>query len=172
MTAPRASTVRGLTIALARPRDLVGLAELMVASPLLRRYGTTRRGARAALGRACRAGDDLLVARGAGDAVVGLAWVIPSRILTGAAYLRLLLVAEGWQGAGLGRRLLATAEARARRVANHLILCVTVDNLGARRLYERAGYRHVGDFPGLAVPGLDEALYAKALRPYAARLPV
>ena len=45
----------------------------------------------------------------------GLAWVLPSRILTGAAYLRLLLVAEGRQRAGTGAALLAAAEGAARR---------------------------------------------------------
>ena len=60
----------------------------------------------------------------------GLAWVIPSRILTGSAYLRLLLVCGERQRAGLGSRLLGEAEARARRGANHLVLLVTTDNAG------------------------------------------
>jgi ribosomal protein S18 acetylase RimI-like enzyme len=114
----------------------------------------------------------MLVAVGPGDRVAGMAWVLPSRILTGAAYLRLLLVAEGRQRAGLGAALLAAAEAATRTVANHLVLVVTTDNFGARRFYERHGYRHVGDLPGLARPGLDEALYWKALRPHGGRLPV
>jgi RimJ/RimL family protein N-acetyltransferase len=48
--------------------------------------------------------------------------------------------------------------------ANHLYLLATTDNLGARRFYERHGYRHVGDLPDLVWPGLDEALYHKPLR--------
>ncbi|MBI4014000.1 MAG: GNAT family N-acetyltransferase [Candidatus Rokubacteria bacterium] len=152
--------------------DLPALAALMAASPLLRRYGTTREAALAALKRAHRAGDLLLVGRPPGGLPVGLAWVIGSRILTGAAYLRLLLVAEGHRRSGVGARLLTEAERRAREWANHLVLLATTDNTGARRFYERLGYRHVGDLPSFAVPGLDEALYQKALRPHADRLPV
>lgn len=159
-------------VAPARPEDLPLLADLMAASPLLRRYGTTRDSARVALEHARRSEDLLLVAREAAEGPpVGMAWVIPSRILTRAAYLRLLLVREGGQDAGLGTEILAAAEAQARDWANHLVLLVTTDNAGARRFYERSGYRHVGDLPELAVFGIDEALYHKALRPQGDRLP-
>lgn len=156
----------------AEAADLPALADLMAASPLLRRYGTTREAALAALERAHRAGDLILTGRAPGRPPAGLAWVIGSRILTGAAYLRLLLVAEAHQRSRLGGRLLAEAEQRARESANHLVLLVTTDNAGARRFYERQGYRHIGDLPGFAVSGLDEALYQKALRPHGEHLPV
>src|SRR5262249_33253886 len=125
-----------------------------------------------ALTRGHRSGDRLIVAVEPDGPVAGLAWILPSRILTGATYLRLLLVAEDRQRTGTGAALLAAAEAAARRVTNHLILLVTADNSGARRLYERHGYRHVGDLPGFTRTGLDEALYWKALRPHGRRLPV
>jgi GNAT superfamily N-acetyltransferase len=144
----------------------------MAGSLLLRRYGTTRRTALASLARGRRSGDRLLIAVGPGGRVLGLAWVLPSRILTGAAYLRLLLVATDRQRTGTGTALLAAAESASRQVANHLVLLTTTDNAGARRFYERRGYRHVGNLPGLARPGLHEALYWKMLRPYAERLPV
>ena len=161
-----------MTIGPARTTDLVALAQLMAASPLLRRYSTTTATARAGLARGLRAGDRLLVARAPGGRPVGLAWVIGSRILTGAAYLRLLLVALDRQSAGLGTRLLNAAEAAAARTANHLVLLVTTDNVPARRFYSRRGYRHVGDLPGLVRAGLDEALYHKPLRSRRTRLPV
>jgi ribosomal protein S18 acetylase RimI-like enzyme len=148
------------------------LATLMAASPLLRRYGTTVRAAGAALTRARASGDALIVAALPGGALVGMAWVVSSRILTGAAYLRLLLVGEARQRAGVGAALLDAAEVAARAVSNHLVLLATTDNAGARRFYERHGYRHVGDLPGLARPGLDEALYWKRLRLHGQRLPV
>jgi GNAT superfamily N-acetyltransferase len=161
-----------VTIRPAGPDDLPDLADLLAGSSLLRRYGTTRPGALAALARAHAAGDALLVARAPDAPPAGLAWVIGSRILTGAAYLRLLLVADPAQRTGLGARLLAAAEAHARPSANHLVLLVTADNAGARRFYERHGYRPVGDLPSFAVPGLDEALYHKPLREPGDRLPV
>jgi ribosomal protein S18 acetylase RimI-like enzyme len=85
------------------------------------------------------------------------------RMLNGAAYLRLLLVAV--PGHGIGSELLAAATAAAGLHANHLYLLVTADNSGARRLYERHGFQHVGDLPGLVVAGLDGARYLKNLRP-------
>ena len=144
----------------------------MARSPLLRRYGATGPAGLAALRRGLAAGDRLLVATAPRGRLLGLAWIVPSRALTGAAYLRLLLVAEARQHAGVGATLLAAAETAARAVANHLALLATTDNAGARRFYERLGYRHVGDLPGLARPGLDEALYWKTLRPHGERLPV
>jgi GNAT superfamily N-acetyltransferase len=144
----------------------------MADSPLLRRYAATARTALGALTRARAAGDRLIVAVAPDRRRVGVAWVVPGRAFTGAAYLRLLLVADDRQRAGLGAALLAAAETAARAVANHLALLATTDNAGARRFYERHGYRHVGDLPGLARPGVDEALYWKTLRPRGARLSV
>jgi ribosomal protein S18 acetylase RimI-like enzyme len=154
----------------ARPEDLPVLAELMADSPLLQRYGTTWAGAMAALEAGWRAGDLLLTAIQYATPPYGLAWVIRSRILTGAAYLRLLLVARDRQRDTVGSGLLRQAESEARAFANHMVLLVTRDNARARRFYERHGYRFVGDLPGFAAPGLDEALYHKTLRPHAERL--
>ena len=144
----------------------------MAASPLLGRYGTTRRSALAALARGRASGDRLIVAVAPDGRVTGMAWILPSRILTRAAYLRLLLVAEEHQRAGTGAAILTAAEAATRAVANHLVLLATTGNAGARRFYARHGYRHVGDLPGLTRARLDEALYWKTLRPHGRRLPV
>ena len=91
--------------------------------------------------------------------------------LAGLVIVGVLVLADGCQGADIGGRLLAAAEASAREWANHMLLLVTTDNAGARRFYERCGYHHVGDPPGLAVPALDEALYYKTLREHGERLP-
>lgn len=159
------------TIGHAHPEDAPGLAELMAGSPLLRRYGTSRESALVSLALAQRKDDLLLVLRTAAGQPIGLAWVIGSRMLTRSAYLRLLLVAEGRRNTGLGTSLLAAAEASAREWANHMFLLVTSDNVGARRFYERCGYRHVGDLPEHAKAGTDEALYHKTLRIHGERLP-
>jgi [ribosomal protein S18]-alanine N-acetyltransferase len=156
----------------ARQDDIPALAALMAASPLLQRYGTTRRAAARGLARGIRSGDRVIVAASPEGRPVGLAWILPSRILTGAAYLRLLLVAEGRQRTGVGSALMSATEATARSVANHLVLLATTDNVGARRFYTRRGYRHVGTLKGVARPRIDEALYWKVLRPHRRRLPV
>ena len=100
-----------------------------------------------------------------GDSVLGFAWVIMTRALDRAAYLRLLLVAETHQSRGLGAALLARAEheARASR-CRHLVLLVTRTNRRARSFYVRHGYAHVGDLAGFVRPGIAESLYLKSWR--------
>lgn len=143
------------------PRDLSSLAVLLAESPLLRRYGLTAGGAGRLLAEALRLKDIVLVAV-TGPATLGLVWVIPTRAFDHAAYLRLLLVGGSTQSRGIGTALLAAAERRARRGgARHLALLVTRTNGGARRFYERNGYRHVGDLPGLVRPRLEESMYVK-----------
>jgi GNAT superfamily N-acetyltransferase len=142
--------------------DVPALARLMAGSPLLARYRTTLDSATASLTDALRSGDVLLAAREA--ELMGCAWLgFGERVLAGAAYLRLLLVAPSAQRHGVGTQLLAAAEEVSRARAKHLYLLATTDNLGARRFYDRHGYQHVGNLPGLVWPDLDEALYWKRL---------
>jgi GNAT superfamily N-acetyltransferase len=134
----------------------------MTQSPLLRRYRVTLAGARSSLAEALRERDQLIVALERGEPA-GLAWVIATRALDRAAYLRLLLVAEGHQSRGVGAALLADAERRARASdCRHLVLLVTTTNRRARTFYRRHGYRHVGNLPGFVRPGIGETLYVKS----------
>ena len=138
------------------------LARLMTASPLLQRYGVTLVRARSSLLEAIRERDQLVVAVEGGKPL-GLAWVITTRALDRAAYLRLLLVAEGQQSRGLGAALLADAERRARASGcRHFVLLVTTANRRARTFYARHGYRHVGNLPGFVRPAIGESLYVKS----------
>jgi len=142
---------------------VTALADLMARSPLLRRYGVTRHGARASLAAGLRERDLVLIGLD-GSEIVGLAWVITTRALDRAAYLRLLLVAEGRQSHGVGAALLADAERRARASGcRHLVLLVTTTNRRARAFYARHGYRHVGNLPGFVRPAIGESLYVKSL---------
>ena len=148
----------------ARTEHVRPLAALMAASPLLRRYRVTPRGAKASLTEALRQRDLVLAAVDRG-AVVGLAWLIMTRALDRAAYLRLLLVSEEHQSQGLGAVLLARAERDARASGcRHLVLLVTKTNRRARSFYERHGYTHVGDLAGLVRAGISESLYLKTWR--------
>jgi GNAT superfamily N-acetyltransferase len=154
-------------IAPASSADLQPIARLMADSALLRRYHVTYDSALASISSALDNGDLILVR--ADSASEGFAWLsFAPRVLNGAAYLRLLLVAQ--PGHGVGARLLTAAEDEARQRANHLYLLATSGNVAARRFYERHGYRHVGNLPGLVWPDVDEALYHKALRQYGERL--
>lgn len=139
------------------------LAQLMARSPLLRRYGVTRHRASASLGEGLRERDLILVAL-EGGVVIGLAWIITTRVLDRAAYLRLLLVAEGTQSRGVGAALLEDGERRARRLdCRHMVLLVTTTNRRARAFYKGQGYRYVGGLPGFVRPKIGESLYVKTL---------
>ena len=152
-----------MNVTIATARDVPALVALMTASPLLKRYGVTDRGARASLLDGRRAGDLLLVARER-RAIVGLAWVVPSRALDRSAYLRLLLVAEGSQSKGVGAKLLREGERRARRLeCRHMVLLVTTTNRRARSFYKRQGYRYVGGLPAFVRPKIGESLYVRTL---------
>ena len=148
----------------ARTEHVRAMATLMATSPLLRRYRVTTRGAKASLAEALRERDLVIAAVDGGD-VVGLAWVVITRVLDRAAYLRLLLVAETHQSRGLGAAMLARVEREARASrCRHLVLLVTKTNRRARSFYERHGYAHVGDLPGFVRPGIAESLYMKSWR--------
>ena len=151
-----------MRIARATASHVAALAVLMSGSPLLRRYGVTSRGAQANLLEGLRERDLLLIALERGE-TAGFAWVITTRALDRAAYLRLLLVAEGKQSRGVGAALLSDAERRARASGSrHLVLLVTAVNRRARDFYARHGYRHVGNLPGFVRPAIAESLYMKS----------
>ncbi len=140
------------------------MARLMATSPLLRRYRVTERGAKKNLAEALRERDIVLVAMD-GSEIVGLAWLILTRALDRAAYLRLLLVAEAHQSRGVGAALLARGEQRSRSLGcRHVVMLVTRTNRHARSFYERHGYAHIGDLAGYARHGIGESVYVKSWR--------
>jgi GNAT superfamily N-acetyltransferase len=153
-----------MRIVRASRKQIGPIAELMLASPLLQRYGATARGVRAGLAKGFRERDTILVGLD-GNAVVGLAWFIQTPVLDHAMYLQLLLVAESHQSRGLGARLIARGERQARTSGcRHMIFLVTKSNRRARVFYERQGYKHVGDLPGFVRPEINETLYLKSWR--------
>jgi len=61
-----------------------------------------------------------------------------------SSFVKDLVVAPEWQGRGLGAALLATAMTALRgRGADEVQLKVVTANIGARRLYERMGFKQV-----------------------------
>jgi steroid delta-isomerase-like uncharacterized protein len=79
-------------------------------------------------------------------------------------YVKSMGVAEKFRNRGIGARLLSFAEQLYRGEASSLFICVSSFNPRARRLYERCGYRLVGEFPDYVVPGVSEILLEKRLR--------
>jgi ribosomal protein S18 acetylase RimI-like enzyme len=86
------------------------------------------------------------------------------RGVAGSPYIASIAVAEEARGRGVGSALLVQAEGYFPG-ARHIFLCVSSFNGAARRLYEREGYRAVGEFPDYVIDGASETLMHKRLAP-------
>lgn len=82
-----------------------------------------------------------------------------------AGYLQTIAVAAPFRGRGVGTALVGFAEARIFRDHPNVFLCVSSFNEGARRLYERLGYRRVGELEDYLVRGHGEILMRKSRGP-------
>ena len=121
---------------------------------------TLRRDEKACLAAAADPDYVTLVARAAG-APRGFARLHP-RGVAGSPYLASIAVAPEARGLGVGSALLDAAEARFPG-ARWMFLCVSSFNARARALYERHGYRAVGELPDYVVDGFAEILMVKRL---------
>jgi ribosomal-protein-alanine N-acetyltransferase len=101
-----------------------------------------------------------LVAREDG-APLGFARLHP-RGVAGSPYLASIAVDAAARSHGVGAALLDAAEMRFSG-ARWMFLCVSSFNARARALYERRGYRTVGELPDYVVDGLAEILMVKRL---------
>jgi ribosomal protein S18 acetylase RimI-like enzyme len=102
----------------------------------------------------------VLVAR-RGGAPCGFIRIHP-RGVAGSPYVASVAVAESERGRGVGTALLDATEARYPN-ARYVFLCVSAFNTRARKLYERHGYRLVGELPDYVVDGASELLMGKKL---------
>ena len=102
----------------------------------------------------------VLVAR-RGGAACGFIRIHP-RGVAGSPYVASVAVAEAERGRGVGKALLDATEARYPK-ARYVFLCVSSFNPRARALYERHGYRLVGELPDYVVDGYSELLMGKRL---------
>jgi len=102
----------------------------------------------------------VLVAREDG-APLGFARLHP-RGVAGSPYLASIAVAAAVRSRGVGATLLDAAETRFPG-ARWMFLCVSSFNARARVLYERRGYRTVGELPDYVVDDLVEILMVKRL---------
>ena len=80
-----------------------------------------------------------------------------------AGYIQTVCVAKKRRGQGIGTRLVAFAEDRIFRDSPNVFLCVSSFNTGARRLYDRLGYRVVGELADYLVVGHSETLMRKTI---------
>jgi len=87
--------------------------------------------------------------------------------MTGAfvGYLQTICIDPVRRGQGLGTRLVEFAEGRIFAESPNVFLCVSSFNPDARRLYERLGYRVIGELADYLVPGHSEILLRKTSGP-------
>jgi len=79
------------------------------------------------------------------------------------AYIELFAVLPGFQGQGVGEEALRRLEQEYCGRTGNLWLLVSGLNGGARRFYERRGFRAIGVIPDLVAQGQDEVLMRKVL---------
>jgi ribosomal-protein-alanine N-acetyltransferase len=87
--------------------------------------------------------------------------------MTGAlvGYIQTVLVHPDRRGQGIGSRLVEFAEQRILPEAPNVFMCVSSFNHGARRLYERLGYKVIGELTDYIVDGHSEILLRKTVGP-------
>jgi ribosomal protein S18 acetylase RimI-like enzyme len=107
---------------------------------------------------------EVYVAVHEGDVVGFLILVLKGAFI---GYIRTVAVHADWRSRGLGRRLIWFAEERIFRESPNVFLCVSSFNPRARALYERLGYKTVGELHDYIVRGHSEWLMRKSLGPHA-----
>ncbi len=83
--------------------------------------------------------------------------------VAGSPYIKWLVVAPDQRGHGIGAALIQFAETLARQHAKHLFLCVSSFNSRARALYEKLGFKQVGEIPDYFIAGTSEILMHKRI---------
>jgi len=140
-------------------------AEMMASSDLWLHFGRTFE---QCLARVTNPSGEVWVARTNG---VPQGFIII--VLKGAfvGYIQIVCVAESARNSGLGSRLVAFAEERIFREFPNVFLCVSSYNPRARALYERLGYKLVGELHDYILPGESEFLMRKSVGPLVEFLP-
>jgi ribosomal protein S18 acetylase RimI-like enzyme len=146
-----------LMVARADDRDYDWCARVMVGSEP---WITLRRGLDGCHAALRRPGSELFVARERGVRA-GFILIHPYGF-AGSPYIASIAVAEGTRGRGIGTQLIAFAE-RLMAGRRFIFLLVSSFNRRAQELYNRLGYRRVGEIPDYVVEGHSEILLCKKL---------
>jgi len=143
-----------------RVDDIPALARLMAGAPLWQRYGVTEASAARRLADGLAAGATIVVAAEVG-APAGFIWYVERGAFNRSGYIMLIGVEPAQRGAGVGRSLMAHAEAALFARAADVFLLVSDFNAAAQAFYRRLGYQQVGAIPGYVVEGVTELVFWK-----------
>jgi ribosomal-protein-alanine N-acetyltransferase len=83
--------------------------------------------------------------------------------IAGSPYIKSIAVYPEFRGEGIGTMLLNFAEDLFRADAKHFFICVSSFNERARKLYEKFGFKAVGEFRDFIIEGASEILMHKRL---------
>ena len=111
--------------------------------------------------------DEVFVAVDEAAECLGFIWFIARGAFHSYPYLHVIAVKEGHRGEGVGKKLLDFFEETVFADSAKAFLVVADFNPDARRLYERLGWRQVGEIPGLYRDGVTEYLMMKERGPAA-----
>ena len=96
--------------------------------------------------------------------VAGFIIFTPEPVFARGGYLRAIGVAPDIRRQGIGKKLMAFAEAKTAQRSQNFYLCVSSFNRKAQSFYKTIGYRKVGALPGLILPKATEFIYWKRLK--------
>ncbi len=145
-----------------QPKDIARCVQMMVHTPLWKRYSITPQKTEADFAGALAGGADLFVAI-IEEQAVGCVWCVARGAFDRSGYIRLLVVDAAYRSRGLGGKLLDHAEAFLSQGAEDVFLLVSDFNHAAQRFYRRHGYVQVGALPGYVMPDITERIYRKCL---------
>ncbi len=143
-----------------QPSDIPSLARLMAGDPLWQRYGVTEESAARRLAGGLEQAATILVADEDG-ACLGFVWYVGRGAFARSGYIMLIGVQPGARSRGVGRALVARAEAAMFAGVDDIFLLVSDFNEPAQRFYQGLGYTQVGSIPDYVVPGITELIYRK-----------
>lgn len=147
---------------LATKRDAEACARLMACSEPWVTLGRTYRSSLAIVQDPTR---ETYITREDGE-VLGFVIICMLGALVG--YIQTICIHQDHRGRGLGSRLVDFAEQRILSEVPNVFMCVSSFNHDARRLYERLGYKTVGELTDYIVAGHSEILLRKTIGPLTA----
>jgi len=89
--------------------------------------------------------------------------LLDPRGIAGSPYIKSVAVYPEFRGEGIGSRLISFAEDLFRNKARHIFICVSSFNCRARNLYEKYGFKAVGEFKDFIIEGASEILMHKQI---------
>ena len=107
--------------------------------------------------------EKVIIAQDADGHYVGFLWYVRYGAFHAFPYLHIIAVKREYRGRGYGKELMRHLEEEILNQKGKLFLVVADFNSDAERLYEKLGYKQVGQIPNLYKEGVTEHLMMKVL---------